>query len=400
MSAAITCKDPLEFVPSISFTDVSSSSQESVGNAVIANLTFKTVVLSGGINTLEANQSVPAFKAWWTMTTDTPAICTVTGNRAARVSPGVGQVRFTGPDGFAKVERVTFTDTSTTKYVWTGFSGISLASRLSDPILALVVPGKQKNYYSPNYQTGTTSVSRNSNCWAASLNLTGSPVATSLGGAANSGALITPRHWVGVAHWGSGDSNMGPGSELKFVGSDGVVHTRTVLRRKYEASKDRVTCLLNSDLPVTVTPFKLAGSGMFDVPNRRVFGMGWQITQEKSVNPISFNFVSLWRDVGLYNTVSPPTGLSWENFFLEKTDAAHRLFGFDSLIQMGRDGDSGGAIGGYYNGETFLVSLFSSQSAGSLFSYAQAAELNANIAELDALQGISTGYTVSVLNIT
>ena len=403
MSASIVCREPSSYVPTITFSDVSPAAVDSTGTTSLAGLSFKTITLAsgaGGVSAIAATQSVPGYAADWVITTETPSICTVLGNVITRVSPGNGILRFSSPCGISKLLTVTFSNTSTVRYVWTGFSGVTIASQLADPILALLVPGKQKNYFVANYTAGATSMVKNTACWATPLNLTGSAISTSLGGTANSGALITPRHWIGVAHWGSGDNNMGPGAILRFAGSDGIIHSRTVLRRNYATTADRIVCLLDSDLPASVTPFKFAGAGMFDLPASRVFGMGWQITQDKFITPISFNELlpPPWRK-GLYSSSNPPVGLSWESSFSDKTDPAHRLFGFDHLIQMGRVGDSGGAIGGYFNGETFLVSLFTSAAAGSVYSSYNAPELNAIIASLDSAQGISTGYTVGILNI-
>lgn len=393
-SAAIVCRQPQEHVASISYVPAQ------VGGGVTSPQTIKDIAFSVTTNTVgtlsyDTTQVVPQFRPNWTLTSDTPSICTVSGNRVTKVSNGQGVIRASGPHGFAKLITLDFSSTVTVSNIWTGFTGVTASSKLSSPILALLIPGKQKNYYAPNYVLGDSTISKNPNCWAASLDITGSAVSTTLGGSANSGALITPQHWVGVAHWGEGSNNMGPGAVMRFAGSDGTIHTRTVSRRKYESSKDRITCLLNAPLPATVKPFKLAGATMLDVANSRFLGMGWQVTQEKNIAPIGFDdFIPAFQSATSLNWVK------WISEFPNITETNHRLFGLSSLLQNGRSGDSGGAIGGYYNGETFLVSLFSSSNAGPLFSYAQAAELNANIAELDAQQSISTGYTVSVINIT
>jgi hypothetical protein len=389
-------------VPTITFSDASPASTDATGTATHTGITFKTITLAsgaGGVSAVLATQSLPGYASDWVITTETPSICTVLGNVITRVTPGTGILRFSDPNGISKLVTVAFSNTSTVQYVWTGFSGVTLASQLADPILELLVPGKQKNYFVTNYTAGATTMIKNTTCWAEPLNLTGSAISTSLGGTANSGALITPRHWIGVAHWGSDTNNMGPGAVLRFAGSDGTIHSRNVLRRNYAATADRIVCLLDSDLPASVTPFKFAPANMFDLPASRVYGMGWQITQEKFVTPISFNELlpPPWRK-GLHSSANPPVGLSWESSFSDKTDPDHRLFGFDHLIQIGRVGDSGGAIGGYFNGETFIVSLFTSTTSGSVYSEYNAPELNAIIAALDTAQGISTGYTVGIID--
>ena len=341
-------------------------------------------------------------KPCWVISSDTPSICTVSENSITRVSSGTGIIRFSGSNGFSIISKIDFTSTGYSKYIWTGFSGTSKSSTLADPILNLLSPTKDKNYFSTNYKLGNTSISRNANCWASPLDLSGSAVSTTLWGenaAANSGALITPQHWIGVAHFGSGNDNMGPGARLRFAGNDGIVYLRTVLIRDYNAAKDRITCLLDAPLPASVKPFKFAGSGMFDFPNKRAWGMGWQITQEKFITPVSFDNIQV-PPRGEVST----TGIFWFSNFTEPDtgliDPDHRMYPVRNLVQNGRTGDSGGAIGGYYNGETYLISLFSSSNAGALYTSNQAAELNAVIAQLDAAQGVSTGYTVEVLTIS
>lgn len=402
MSAVIICKQPSEFVPTVSFAPISVGGSVSSSSVVVDSIKFKKVDITGSSSNYLASQLVPQFKPDWVMTSETPAICTISGNLITRVSNGTGVIRFSGPNGFSIVSKVDFTSTGYSKYVWTGFSGTSKSSTLADPILNLLSPTKTKNYFAANYVLGSTSISRNTNCWAAPLDLTGSAISTTLWGenaAANSGALITPQHWIGVAHFGSGNDNMGPGARLRFAGSDGIVYLRTVLRRDYNAAKDRITCLLDAPLPASVKPFKFAGSGMFDFPNKRAWGMGWQITQEKYITPVSFDNIQV-PPRGEVSTA----GIFWFSNFTEADtgliDPDHQMYPVRNLVQNGRTGDSGGAIGGYYNGETYLISLFSSANAGALYTSTQTAELNTVISGLDVAQGIATGYTVGVLTIS
>ena len=389
ISTPIICKTQAEWVLLVG-TSIAQTGSTSTAPATIKTINFNAITATAGALSYDVKQSAPALMPEWTLTTDTPAICSISGNRVTKISAGTGIIRLTAPNGFFKTINLDFTGGSVTSYVWTGFSGTTDSLRLSDPILALLNSAKQKNIYS-SYGV------KNANCWAAPMDLTGSAIVTSLGGqfgTANSGALITPQHWVGVAHWGSGNDNMGPGATLTFVGSNGTAYTRTILRRDYNSAKDRIMCLLDSPLPATVKPFKLAGSSMLDTVNQRFLGMGWQITQEKNITPVGFDdFTPDFKSLYLTGAVK------WESKFEKNTDAAHRLNGLSGLLQYGRTGDSGGAIGGYYGGDTYLVSLFTGPTSGFLYTAAQAPEINAIIAALDAAQGISTGYQVGVLEI-
>lgn len=406
MSAEIICKQPSEYLPVVTFTPIPVAGSSANSSVVIDALTYKKVDVSGSSFNYSVSQAVPQFQPDWALTSDTPAICTVSGNSITRVSNGVGKVRVTGPNGIAVPYELNFTSTTSTSYVWTGFNGASISYSLCSPTISLLQASKDKNYYAATYPLSSTPTApflRNSNCWVASMNLTGSPIATSMFGpryASNSGALITKRHWVGVRHWGSGNDNMGPGAQLYFADSAGNVYVRTVLQRYLHPTKDIIVSLLDSDLPAAITPFKFAGSGMFDFPNKRAYGIGWKIHQGKFVTPAIFDNV---QSPQVANQSVTTESISWadlaDGIAAQLTDSAHILYPVRNLLQQAITGDSGGAIGGYYNGETFLVSLFTGPQSGTLYSSVIAPEINSIIAGLDAAQGISTGYTVGVLTI-
>jgi hypothetical protein len=396
ITAPIFCVDPVKFAPQTTLVAVAGSDAGTTTTQVIKDVQFSVDTKTPSHAAYDVAQVMPQFLPSWQLTSKSPDICSVVGNRVTKVTNGTGELRLTGPHGFSKVLSITFSPGFDITYIWTGIVANSASANLSNPILSLLIASKQKNYYSPNYTLGATTVAKNPNCWAAPLNLTGSAISTSLGDenmSYNSGALITPRHWLGVQHWGSGENNMGVGARLRFVGSDGTVHLRTVLRRYLDASKDRIVSLLNSDLPATVTPFKFAAAPMIDSANQRFLGMGWAISQEKNVFPVSFDDFQPDRKSLLASPI-----IKWESSFNQHVETGHRLNGLSSLFQTGRIGDSGGAVGGYYNNQTYLVSLFTGAIAGYLYSANQAAEINSIIAGLDAAQGISTGYTVGVIS--
>lgn len=392
ITAPIICRQPAEFVPTITAT----AAQVASGTAsplTVQDIAFSVITANTGALAYDLSQAFSQFLPDWVLSSETPAICTVVGNRVTKVSSGIGIIRASGPHGFSKSIAVDFSLSSAVSTIWTGFTGVTKSSQLSDPILLLLAPAKQRNIFS------TYPTVRNPNCWAAPMDLTGSPTATSFGGTygtANSGALITPQHWVGVSHWGSQIENMGPGATISCVGSEGIVHTRTVVQRYVHPGKDLIVSRLDAPFPATVRPFKLAGSTMIDTPNQRFLGMGWQITQEKNIAVVGFDKFTVNN---LQASLHQPPYIQWDYRFPGIDHPAHRMNGLQGLMQIGRTGDSGGAIGGYYNGETYLVSLFTGPFVGVLYSEAQAAELNAIIASLDAAQGTATGYQVGVLNV-
>ena len=407
MSAAIIARNPPEFVPQLAFAPVLLGGTVTNSSAGFEALNFKKVSNSGASFNYSASQVVPNFKEDWVITSDTPAICTVAGNTITRVANGLGRVRATGPHGISVVADLNFTTTASDSYVWTGFTNNTSKSwLLSNPILSLLNVSKDVNYYTATYPLSVspaTTFPRNTNCWAASLDLSGSAIATGLGGdrtTANSVALITPRHWVGVRHWGSGAGNMGVGSNLYFADAAGNVYTRTVLARHIEPSMDLIVCLLSSALPAGVKPLKLAGNSFFDFTKKIAYGIGWKIDQTKGVSLAIFDHVSSPQAPSRGVSI---TSLSWLDFAdsgpFQITDPDHVLYPFRKFLYAAIVGDSGGAIGGYYNGEVYLTALFTSPLGGQFLSENQAPFLNSIIASLDASQGISTGYTVGILNI-
>ena len=139
---------------------------------------------------------------------------------------------------------------------------------------------------------------------------------------------------------------------------------------------------------------------MFDIPNKRAYGMGWKLDQTKSVTVAVFDNV---QTPNIPSNSTTASNITWFNFSdgsaAQLTDPAHLLYPFRNLLSEPVNGDSGSAVGGYYNGQTFLVSMLTSGLAGELYSELRTAELNSIIANLDAAQGINTGYQVQVLNV-
>lgn len=365
--------------------DVAASTE--TRNDLIFKLTSGSLLPTG----YSLAQQLSGAPTSWDVTSLTPGVATVAGNVVTRVGRGTANLMLKN-GSLAKYISADFTQTPSPA-VWTGFTGVSQSSRSSADILALMVAGKTMPYYATALTAA--SVTRSSTCWASVIDLTGSPVRTSLGGAfgtANSGALITPQHWVGVRHWGDGAANMGTGATLTFADALGTLYERTVLQRQIHPTRDQITCLLNSPLPPAITPFKLVGAGFKRPGTYHAYGMGWQITQEKNVSAVGYD---LYVDV---SGIADGTGGVQRDTLMPGINLpAHRLYGLGHLLQITRDGDSGGATGCYYNGQTCLCSLQTTPTNGRFFDAAFAPELNATIASLDAAAGISTGYTVGIL---
>lgn len=400
LTAPIICRDAATYVPVVTLTSVSVAGVETVTASTENDIIFHTRMTTGGHNNYALSQVMPSSLPPWAMTSETPGICTVSGGVISRVSEGLGVVKLTGPGLEVIRAKTDFPALPwTSKKVWSGITPGTKSARLADPILSLLSPAKSTPYYLTGVGGNAGNATRNANCWAATLDLTGSAIATSLGGAfgtSNSGALITPRHWVGVKHWLEGaEANMGAGATAFFTDASGVIHGRTVIARYVHATKDLIVCLFNADLPAGCKPFKLAGTGHRDTGTLRTYGLGWQMTQEKNVTPLAFEKV----DLLLPAHATAGERVYWTSIFQDIADSNHRLNGLSGLTQLGRIGDSGGAIGGVYNGEAFLVSLFTGTTHG-MYLPGMVTELDGIISTLDASQGIATGYQVRVLPIS
>jgi hypothetical protein len=401
MSAPIIARSTTTYLPKIEVIPVVVGPPNSSATTTILDIAFKTQSTASGYYNYQIKQTMPNFGSAGVIVNSNPEICTVVGDTLMRVVNGTAKISVVAGDFKIPLPPITFYSSAVTASTWIGFTGTSRSSGQSEPLLSLLIPGKDTNYYNAIWPLASAPVAgavfaKNTNCWATGIDITGSMIATGLGGNVrpyNSGALVTPQHSIGVKHWGQGSENMGPGQKGYFVDAAGIIHERNVLRRYIHPTKDLIVILWDTPLPAGVIPFKLPGAGLYDSANKRLYGMGWQINQNKQIHIVGFDKLTFQQqDFDGEN-------LFWDNEFWKKTDSDHRLYGKDAFITKGVGGDSGGAIGGIYNGESFLVSLFTGPSSGRYYSASIAPELNTIIASLDAAQGISTGYTVGVLEI-
>lgn len=399
LTSVIICRAVSTHAPVVSVQPVPVSSVTTNSAVSVGGITYLDRASTSGFSNYILTQSVPAFGAPWIPVSETPTICTVAGDAVTRASDGVGKIRLTGDMGFSKVLEIVFSSsTPAARRIWTGLESGSIPARFSNNLLAMLGPTKQLNYYSSGIASNAA-ITRNPNCWAASIDLTSSAVTTSFGGAfgtANSGCAITRRHWVGVPHWGLQVENMGPGAVLTFTDQAGNRHYRTVLSRYVHPSFDLMCAVLDVDLPIGVKILKLPSSHHRDTATGRIYGLGFQVTQEKNIALVGFdNFES-----NSFNQTPSPDSCRWDSSFISNSDPAHRLYGLQNHFQTARPGDSGGMICGLSSaGEPFLVSLFTGANHGAYLP-ACVSDLNAMIAAVDSLAGVSTGYAVGVLDVS
>lgn len=186
-------------------------------------------------------------------------------NHLARVSDGQCRVLASHPL-ISRVYSYDMTQEDPYEYnTLVSFASGSLAKHIYDGMLALIGAhtADDKSLFSLQNHTAP-SYTRNVNCWAAPLNLTGMSPWNSRGSATRSGCAITPRHIILAKHYPLSASDT-----IRFVAADNSVVTRTIadttlLAESAYLEKDTQVCLLDSDLPASITPFKFLPADVDD----------------------------------------------------------------------------------------------------------------------------------------
>lgn len=185
----------------------------------------------------------------------------LTGNHLSRVSDGICRVVASHP----LISRgVSFDMTTQDLYEYTTLDSYvlgSLARSIVDDTIGLI--GDKTSTAKPLFsaQDHTTPIyTRNTDCWAYPLNLTGMSPWNSRGGWTRSGTAITPRHIILAAHYPLAISDT-----IRFITSDNVVITRTITGSQIlDDDTDTQICLLDSDLPASITPLKFLPANVAD----------------------------------------------------------------------------------------------------------------------------------------
>lgn len=204
----------------------------------------------------------------------------------------------------------------------------------------------------------------------------------SSGGTKKAGTLVTPRHVVLANHY-----RYGNGTTVRFVGTDGTVFNRTVIQGKRVDNganpTDVYIALLNEDLPNDITPCEIFPSNYatyLPSGNNSAAANSLPIialNQENKVVLLDFNYV--YDSSGSYNRALFSVPVKTDRLAFNKTIIA---------------GDSGSPLFAVNDTKLLLVSTFTTPKAGPFYGDLTSA-LNSTIAEVDALAGISTGYTVT-----
>ncbi|MBK1883654.1 hypothetical protein JIN85_14630 [Luteolibacter pohnpeiensis] len=308
-----------------------------------------------------------------------PDIATVDSiGNVTRVSDGTARIlAVTGPNAqqlSIPVARVP--DQTSDEFIsWVSGSLAAEASLQIDVRISGKDPESSKAVYSSqNHATGE--YTRSLNCWLTMI-LTGvSPWNSTFAGDMGYTA-ITPRHIITANHFPQLSI-----FSLRFVTADNVVVTRTCISSIQIGTSDIRIYILDEDLPETISPVKIAPGNLNSlIPTTR---------SGKGIIPVlAFNQDEDALILGMYKTSD--TSFSY-----------NKNAGSDSRNEFAKSiipGDSGNPVFLIINNEPALISTFHTTASGPLIP-AYISEINNAIATLDAGQGISTGYSVTVADFT
>jgi len=147
---------------------------------------------------------------------------------ASGISAGSTSLVAISEDGSLSASNVTIESTvGTVSITFNDYVTGSLAKEVSDAvddrINGLNATTAKPIFTTQNHSTQT--YVRNSNCWAADLDLTSISPWNSTGGSQRAGTLISPRHVLFCEHY---DFHPAVGATIRFVASDGTVVNRTI----------------------------------------------------------------------------------------------------------------------------------------------------------------------------
>jgi hypothetical protein len=276
--------------------------------------------------------------------------------------------------------------------IFTGYVNTSLAYHISSAIDSRLV-GKNPMDNGSLFVAGanlTTAASRNPNFWGADLvaEFTGISPFNTGSGLSLCALPITKRHLSFAKHTGGA---FPLGTIFNFVNVDGSFIQRTLIQRKDISNSDGISVgLLDSDLPNWTTIYPILPS------NFRSYLPNIASAYDQS---------TLYK-VPVFNT-NQSEGTEIRDLIFALTAAKYCHFEIPTNIKrvefykIVESGMSGNPLFVIINNKLVLVSQFKTGLAGGGTCLADfRTELNQLIVDVDVMQGISTGYTVSVVDLS
>jgi len=286
-----------------------------------------------------------------------------------KVADGLCQINAVGEVTLSITIDLTPTVGGTTD-VYTGPVSGCIAEHFSDQVDSRIDDTMTMNANGLIYSTqdhDTPNYVRNVNLWCADIDLTCMSPWNSRQGKNRAGTLVTKRHCINAAHY-----PLYNGDTLRFIETDGTVHTRTITGSHSIAGTDLRINTLDSDLPAAISPCEVCPADWNDYAvnnyHNRPAGIG--LDQEEKALVIEWG------------------GGGWH---LIPTDADRLIFNENKI-----GGDSGNPAFLILNGVLALTTVWHYGGAGSGTSIASyITEVNAAIVTSDAQSAANTGYTLT-----
>jgi hypothetical protein len=177
-----------------------------------------------------------------------PSIATVSSNGSiTTVSSGNVDIFCRAFQTTKKVNHNARFQTPVTVDTFLNYLDGSLGADSTSGVNALISSGGDLNIFSvKNTQTGT--YTRNSSCWASSLDWTGVSPTNSVDPFRRGGTLVSPRHLIWANHF-----NIPNGATMTFVSNSNEVFTRTISNSVQIANSDIRVGVLNSDIDSSIS---------------------------------------------------------------------------------------------------------------------------------------------------
>jgi hypothetical protein len=223
------------------------------------NITTNTAATVDRAGDVEAEESViGTFTPFLRYESLDPSIATVdsVGN-LTRVSDGTARI-VARTALRKKLVSVPVSRQTATTVVFNGYVTGSLARNCGDAVDTRIA-GKTAATAKPIFSTANHDAGtyvRNTNCWAANLDLTCVSPWNSAGGISYAGTAISSRHIIFARHF-----QIPTNATIRFITTDNQVVTRTMTAKQSlsgsDATTDLTIGLLDSALPASITPAKV-----------------------------------------------------------------------------------------------------------------------------------------------
>ena len=351
----------------------------------VTNFDAVTAVTSSQTDTFTEADLTPSLIVPATFASLDPHVATIAADgRLTWVSNGTARIevllggtkkRFT-----ASVNKATTASGSTVFVRWTDGSAAKHCTDNVEGRIAGLTPSDTTLRIFSTENDANSVYARSASVWCADYHpaLTGCNVWQSNWGSGKSRAqtAITPRHIVGAAHY---DSPITIGGTQRFVTADGTAVNRTVTHTRKIPFMDIQLSLLNADLPESIVPVSILPTNWSDyfrnLNHNLNHGVPCLLRNQYGEARV-FDLISYLLHAAYFTSTMPASREPWRR----------------PLVV----GDSGGPAMLMINGTLALITTWTTPILGPTY---HAVDWPAEIAALDALAGIDTGYVPNVVDL-